>query len=103
MTADELDDYLERARIESASVAAPADFTDRVMRSVRAPASAPAHVDLLTSTVPSGALVASGALLMLTVGGATTLAAVVLMAIGFLWMWVDDPFGAEMTIRLTPW
>ena len=63
MTADELDDYLERARIESASVAAPADFTDRVMRSVRAPASAPAHVDLLTSTVPSGALVASGALL----------------------------------------
>src|SRR4029077_3162448 len=35
MMVDELDDYLERARIEASAATAPDGFTDRVMRGVR--------------------------------------------------------------------
>jgi hypothetical protein len=27
----------------------------------------------------------------------------VLILVGFVMSWVDDPFGAEMNVRLTPW
>jgi hypothetical protein len=100
MVPDELDGYLERARSES-SVAVPEGFTDRVMRAVRAPAKTPARFDLFSSAVASGALVGTGALLWL--GPGDTVAAAVLLATGLMWMWLDDPFSAEMKIRLTPW
>jgi len=100
---DGLDDYLERARAESASTTVPDGFTDRVMRAVRTPARAPAAPDLWSSAVANGALVASGAMLWLSSSGAATLAAGVLILIGFVMLWVDDPFGAEMNVRLTPW
>jgi hypothetical protein len=35
MTPDPIDDYLERARLETASMVVPDGFTDRVMRAVR--------------------------------------------------------------------
>ena len=101
MTSDELDGYLERARSESASTAVPDGFTDRVMRAVQVPAKRPAPFDLMSSAVASGALVGTGALLWL--GLENTMAAAVLLAAGLLWMWLDDPFSAEMRIRLTPW
>lgn len=101
MTADGLDDYLERARTESASTSVPDGFTDRVMRAVHAPARRPVAFDFMSSAVASGALVGTGGLLWL--GSDTIIAAAVVMAVGLLWMWLDDPFSAEMTIRLTPW
>ncbi len=61
----------------------------------------PARFDLFTSAVASGALVGTGALLWL--GSGNTTAATVLLAAGLIWLWLDDPFGAEMKIRLTPW
>ena len=94
------------ARAESASTTVPDGFTDRVMRAVRTPArapAAPAASDLWSSAVASGTLVASGAMLWLSSSGAATLAAGVLILIGFVMLWVDDPFGAEMEVRLTPW
>jgi len=57
MTPDPLDDYLERARLESASTVVPDGFTDRVMRAVRVRPSAPVSFDLLPSTLASGALI----------------------------------------------
>jgi len=42
-------------------------------------------------------------MLWLSSSGAATLAAGVLILIGFVMLWVDDPFGAEMNVRLTPW
>lgn len=103
MTPDQLDDYLERARAESASPAVPDGFTDRVMRAVRTPARTPAASGLWSSAVASGALVASGAMLWLSSSGATTLAAGLLILVGFVMLWVDDPFGAEVNVRLLPW
>ena len=100
MMPDELDGYLERARSES-SIAVPDGFTDRVMRAVRAPAKRPARFDLFSSAVASGALVGTGALLWF--GSGDTVAATVLLAVGLVWLWLDDPFGAEMPIRLTLW
>jgi len=76
------------------------------MRAVRTPArapAAPAASDLWSSAVANGTLVASGAMLWLSSSGAATLAAGVLILIGFVMLWVDDPFGAEMNVRLTPW
>jgi hypothetical protein len=103
MTPDQLDDYLERVRAESASTAVPDGFTDRVMRAVRTPARRPATSDLWSSAVASGALVASGAMLWLSSSGAATVAAGLLILVGFVMLWVDDPFGAEMNVRLLPW
>ena len=103
MTPDQLDDYLERARTESASTDVPDGFTDRVMRAVRTPARTPTVSDLWSSVVTSGALVASGAVLWLSGGVAAAVAAVVLVLGGFAWLWLDDPFGAEMNVSLTPW
>lgn len=101
MTPDQLDDYLERARTESASTTVPDGFTDRVMRAVDVRAPRPARFDFLSSAVASGALVGTGALLWL--GLENSVAAAVVMAAGLLWMWVDDPLGAEVKISLTPW
>ena len=103
MAPDQLDDYLERVRAESASTAVPDGFTDRVMRAVRTPARRPVASDLWSSAVASGALVASGAMLWLSSSGAATVAAGLLILVGFVMLWVDDPFGAEMNVRLTPW
>ena len=103
MMVDELDDYLERARTESAATTAPAGFTDRVMRTVRTPPGTATVSDLWSSAVTSGALVASGAALWLSSSGPATLAAAVLILIGFVLLWMDDPFGAEMNVSLTPW
>ena len=103
MMVDELDDYLERARIEASAATAPDGFTDRVMRAVGTPARTPTASDLWSSAVASGTLVASGAMLWLSSSGAATLAAGLLILIGFVMLWVDDPFGAEMNVRLTPW
>ena len=103
MTPDQLDDYLEGARVDSASATVPDGFTDGVLRALRAPEMAPGRFDLFSSAVASGALVASGATLWLTSSGAATLAAGLLILIGFVLLWVDDPFGAEMNVRLTPW
>jgi hypothetical protein len=71
------------------------------MRAVHAPAGRPARFDFMSSAAASGALVGTGALLWL--GSGETLAAAVLLAAGLMWMWLDDPFSAGMTIRLTPW
>ena len=103
MTPDQLDDYLERARSESASTDVPDGFTDRVMRAVRTPARAPAASDLWSGVVTSGALVASGAMLWLSSSGAGVPAGAVLILAGFVMLWVDDPFGAEMNVSMTPW
>jgi hypothetical protein len=103
MTPEELDDYLERVRAENASVAVPAQFTDRVMRAVQTPAPAPRRLDLLSSSVASGALVGSGAVLWASGDAASAIAAVALVLFGLAWMWMDDPFDSEMKIRLSPW
>jgi hypothetical protein len=100
---DEIDDYLERARTESASTDVPDGFTDRVLRAVRTPARTPAASDFWSSALASGALVASGAMLWLSSSGVAMLTAGLLILIGFVMLWVDDPFGAEMNVRLTPW
>jgi hypothetical protein len=103
MVSDELDDYLERARLASASTVVPDGFTDRVLRAVRLPHRAPERFDFLTTVVPSGTLVGTGAVLWLSGDVVLSFAAVALLFSGFLWMWLDDPFGAAMTIRLSPW
>lgn len=102
MTPDQLDDYFERARLESASTVVPDGFTDRVMRAVRVRRSAPVWFDLLPSTLASGALIVAGAAL-LSASPENTLAAGALLALGLFWTWLDDPFAAEVKIRLTPW
>ena len=101
MTADELDELIERELTAGAAMAPPDGFTDRVMRAVATPARRPARFDWLSSAVASGALVGTGALLWFELGD--TPAAAVLMAAGLVWMWLDDPFSAGMRIRLTPW
>jgi hypothetical protein len=101
MAPDDLDSYLERARTDSASALVPDAFTDRVMRAVHAPARRPAPFDFMSSAVASGALVGTGGLLWL--GSENTIAAAVVLAAGLVWMWLDDPFSAELKIRLTPW
>jgi hypothetical protein len=103
MTPEQLDDFLERARAESAATVVPVDFTDRVMRAVQMPAPAPPRFDMFSSSVASGALVGSGAVLWASGDAASAVAAVALVLFGLAWMWVDDPFGGEMRIRLTPW
>jgi hypothetical protein len=102
MPPDPIDDYLERARLESASAVVPDGFTDRVMRAIRVQPSAPVWFDLLPSTLASGALVLAGAML-LSVSPENSIAAGALLALGVLWTWLDDPFGADLDIRLTPW
>jgi hypothetical protein len=102
MTPDPLDDYLERARLESASTVVPDGFTVRVMRAVHVQLSAPIWFDLLPSTLASGALVIAGATL-LSVSPENSIAAGALLALGVLWTWLDDPFAADLNIRLTPW
>ena len=102
MTPDPLDDYFERARLESASTVVPAGFTDRVMLVVRVEPSAPVWSALLPSTLASGALIIAGATL-LSMSPESSLAGVALLALGLLWTWLDDPFAAAMKIRLTPW
>src|SRR5258705_7467369 len=101
MTADELDDLIERELTTGAAMTPPDGFTDRVMRAVETPARRSVRFDLFSSAVASGALVGTGVLLWL--GSGDTVAAAVLLAAGLMWMWLDDPFGAEMKIRLTPW
>ena len=101
MTADELDDLIERELTTGAAMAPPDGFSDRVMRAVETPARRPARFDWLSSAVASGALVGTGALLWLELGNTPT--AAVLLAAGLLWMWLDDPVSAEMKISLTPW
>ena len=102
MAADELDDYLERARLESAATVVPDGFTDRVMRAVRVQPSALPPPDLLPTTLTSGALIVAGAVL-LSASPENMIAAGVLFALGLLWSWLDDPFAADFNIRLTPW
>lgn len=102
MTPDPLDDYLERARLESASTVVPDGFTDSVMRAVRVRRSGPEWFDLLPSTLASGALIIAGAML-LSMSPESSLAGVALLALGLLWTWLDDPFAAALKIRLTPW
>jgi hypothetical protein len=102
MTPDPIDDYLERAHLESASTVVPEGFTDRVMRAVRVQPSAPVWSDLLPSTLASGALIMAGAAL-LSVSPENSIAAGALLALGVLWTWLDDPFAADMKISLTPW
>jgi hypothetical protein len=102
MTPDPLDDYLERARLESASTVVPDGFTDRVMRAVRVRPSAPVSFDLLPSTLASGALIIAGATL-LSASPENPIGAGALLALGVFWTWLDDPFAADMKIRLTPW
>jgi hypothetical protein len=103
MTPEELDDFLDRTRAESAATVVSADFTDRVMRAVRTPAVATRGFDLFASSVASGALI--GAALMLSLSGdeGLRLAATVLALIGLIWVWFDDPFSREMKVRLAPW
>lgn len=101
MTADELDDLIERELTGDGAMPPPDGFTDRVMRAVAAPAKRSAWLELLSGAVASGALVGTGALLWFELGSA--LAPGVLLTAGLVWMWLDDPFGAEMRIRLTPW
>jgi hypothetical protein len=102
MTPEQLDDYLERARLESGSMLPPDGFTDRVMRAVAIqPAVAPVRPDFLPSTVASGALIVAGALLAVSPG--TTPAAIVLFALGLMWSWLDDPIASEIHVRLLPW
>ncbi|HXD20445.1 MAG TPA: hypothetical protein VN654_25690 [Vicinamibacterales bacterium] len=101
--ADELDDYLERARIEAPAAAAPDGFTDRVVRRVRRGQHAAPRFDMLATVVSSGSLVGSGALLWLS-GESTAMAAgAILAAMGFLWLWLDDPFAQELNVSLYPW
>jgi hypothetical protein len=102
MTADQLDDYLERARLESALTTVPEGFTNRVMRAVSVQPSAPVLPDVFPSTLASGALVMAGAMLML-VSPSNPLAAGTLLALGLLWLWLDDPLAGEIKIRLSPW
>ena len=102
MTPDLLDDYLERARLESASTVVPDGFTDGVMRVVRVPRSPPVWFDLLPSVLGSGTLIMAGVVL-LSVSPDNSIAAGVLLGLGVLWTWLDDPFAADLKIRLTPW
>lgn len=102
MTADELDDLIERELTTGAAMTPPDGFTDRVMRAVEeTPARRSMRFDLFSSAVASGALVGTGALLWLGFGD--TVGAGVLLAAGLMWLWLDDPFSAGMKIRLTPW
>ena len=101
MTADELDELIERELTTGAAMKPPDGFTERVMRAVETPARRSVRFDLFSSAVASGALVGTGALLWL--GSGETVAAELLLAAGLMWMWLDDPFGAETKIRLTPW
>ena len=103
MTPEQLDDFLERARAETASTVVPADFTDRVMRAVATPTGATRGFDLFDSTVASGALITTALILSLSGGEAPAWAAALLALIGLFWMWIDDPFVGEMNVRLTPW
>ena len=100
---EELDDYLERARAESAATATPDGFTNGVMRAVRRREPAHASPGVLPNVIASGALVGCGAWLWVSGGATLGLAAVVVVLIGFALMWLDDPFGTEVTIRLLPW
>jgi hypothetical protein len=97
-----LDGYLERARLESASTVVPDGFTARVMRAVGVQRPEPVWFDLLPSMLASGALIMAGAML-LVVSPENSLAAAALLALGLLWTWLDDPFAADLKIRLTPW
>ena len=101
MTADELDDLIERELTTGAAMTPPDGFTDRVMRAVDTPARRSMRLDLFSSAVASGALVGTGALLWLGFGD--TVDAGVLLAAGLMWLWLDDPVSAGMKIRLTPW
>lgn len=112
MTPEELDGWLERARIESASMAAPDGFTDRVMREIRhyeRPVPLTGRFDTLWSAVPSGALVAAGVAIWMSVGDGPLNASSLTMAVtgvallmgGLAWMWVDDPLGPAFTLRLS--
>jgi hypothetical protein len=104
MASDDLDAYLEHARVAPPTSFVPEGFTDSVMTAVRYPREVPPRFDFVTTAAPSGALVGTGAVLWLSGGDVVlSIAAVILMLSGFLWMWLDDPFGASMTIRLTPW
>jgi hypothetical protein len=103
MQADELDDYLERARIEASAATAPDGFTDRVMRGVRRGEHVAPRFDVLATVVSSGALVGSGAILWLSGESTAMVAGAVLAAMGFLWLWLDDPFAQELNVSLYPW
>jgi len=102
MTPDPLDDCLERARLESASTVVPDGFTDRVMRAVGVQRPEPAWFDLLPGTLGSGALIMAGAMLLF-VSPENSLAAAALLALGLVWTWLEDPFAADLNVRLTPW
>jgi len=103
MRPEELDDYLERARISSATDLTSDGFADGVMRAVRQREPAAAPVSVLPNVIASGALVGCGALLWMSGGAMLALPAAVLVLIGFALMWLDDPFEAELQVRLRPW
>jgi hypothetical protein len=110
MTPDELDSWLERTRTESASMVAPDAFTDRVMRQVRHhEPPAPRRFELLSGAVSSGALVAAGIAIWMSLGDrpldpSSLPVAMVGVAVamgGLAWMWFDDPLTSHFTFRLS--
>ena len=114
MTPDELDGWLERARTESASTMAPDGFTDRVMLQVRhRERPLPGRFDMLSSTVSnmvaSGALVAAGVAIWMSVGEGPLDASLLSVAVtgvalamgGLAWTWFDEPRGLDLRLRLS--
>jgi hypothetical protein len=41
--------------------------------------------------------------MLLFVSPENSLAAAALLALGLVWTWLEDPFAADLNVRLTPW
>ena len=109
MTGEEIDDLIEQV-LTGPPVTVPAGFTDRVIRATR-PAPwwrTPEFAEIVSSVVSSGALIAAGAAIWVSLGDGPLDASSLPVAVtglalamgGLAWLWLDDAVEADLKVRL---